>query len=89
VVERRRTRRLGGAVRRLEPGPNAGEWTIPDDELEQLWNAIVNGAESRMALGWPRHEDEPSRYDQLDQELGLLQRAHELRFGTGREWGSL
>jgi hypothetical protein len=54
-----------------------------ESEAGPLAAAIITGAMSRQTLGWPRHEDDPGPYDRLDHELGLLQKAHEIRFGRG------
>jgi hypothetical protein len=71
----------------MDPSLPADLDLLPSD-LALLVSGIVHSAQGRMQMGWPEHADARERYDQIDQELGLLQKAHELRFGTGREWGS-
>jgi hypothetical protein len=69
----------------MDPSLPADLDLLPPD-LAPLVSGIVHSAQGRMMLGWPTYDDARERYGQIDQELGLLQKAHELRFGRGREW---
>jgi hypothetical protein len=75
----------------MDPSLPADLDLLPPD-LALLVSGIVHSAQGRMMLGWPTYDDardaQDDRYGRLDQELGLLQKAHELRFGRGRAWSS-
>jgi hypothetical protein len=76
---------LEHVFRQMDPSlPAADLSQLPPDQ-GPLVSAIIAGAQSRQALGWPPYDAAPERYARVDEELNLGRRAYELKFGSSRE----